>query len=118
MTQRQTVYSMLRRAHKDGVTNGAFAEAGILRYSARIKELRAEGHPIVRQRISGKCFKYTLLEGSAPTAAPASGDRPLPGGVGLPRPEYQAGAGAAVDAELIPIKPKPLSPYEYEREVA
>jgi hypothetical protein len=81
MTQRQTVLSMLKRAHKDGVTNGAFAEAGILRYSARIEELRKAGHFIVKQRVSGRCWKYTLLERS------------------VPRPEYQAGAGAAVDAE-------------------
>jgi hypothetical protein len=59
MTQRDVVYSMLRRAHKAGVTNGAFAEAGILRYSARIEELRREGHAIVKQRVSARCWKYT-----------------------------------------------------------
>jgi Helix-turn-helix domain len=93
MTQRDTVYSMLRRAHKDGVTNGAFAEAGILRYSARIRELRREGHPIARQRLSARCWKYTLLNASPAVAVPSAQTQPTPGH-------------------------KPMSPYEYEREVA
>lgn len=93
MTQRETVYTMLRRAHKDGVTNGAFAEAEILRYSARIEELRREGHAIVKQRVSAKCWKYTLLD-TQPT--------PVVHGV-----KAQTAPGH-----------KAMSPYEYEREVA
>lgn len=90
VTQRDTVYSMLRRAHKDGVTNGAFTEAGILRYSALL---------------------------SAPTAASASGDRPVSRDVGLPRPEYQAGADAAVEADagtLFSVAYQPTSHYREE----
>lgn len=118
MTQKETVYSMLRCAHKDGVTNGAFAEAGILRYSARIEELRREGHAIVKQRVSAKCWKYTLLQSSASTAAPVS-TGPVPYERRGPAPgNERAGTGAAVDGEMIPITHKPRSPYEYEREVA
>jgi Helix-turn-helix domain len=121
MTQRQTVLKMLDEARVDrrGVTNGEFADAGILRYSARIKELRKQGYRIAKQRLSAGGWRYTLLKDSGSTGAPASGDRQITGDVGLPRPEYQAGAGVPVDPEPFDTtERKPMSPYDYERLVA
>jgi hypothetical protein len=103
MTQRETVYTMLRRAHKDGVTNGAFAEAGILRYSARIEELRREGHAIVKQRVSAKCWKYTLLSG---VERPV--DRPIPA------PGSVDGSLSAEAETLFPVTRRAASHYREE----
>jgi hypothetical protein len=111
MTQRQTVLAMLRRADKYGITNGAFAEAGILRYSARIEELRKAGYPIVKQRVSAACWKYTLLQDSTSTATSVSGAQSTVEEASLPRLEYQAGAGAAVEAERL-FEVPPVSHYQ------
>ena len=59
MTQRDKVLAMLEES-PDGVTNAQFAAARILRYSARIEELREQGHEIVCERRSGSTFVYRL----------------------------------------------------------
>jgi hypothetical protein len=60
MTQRETVLTMLEQAGREGVSNGQFAEAGILRYSARIMELRKAGHLIEKHQVSAGTFRYEL----------------------------------------------------------
>lgn len=67
LSQTGKVLKMLRKAGKRGVENHKFPEARILRYSARIAELRQEGHNIYCERvfIRGKAtgiFKYYLTE--------------------------------------------------------
>lgn len=97
MTKKERVLSMLESAGDRGVTNREFNEAGIYRYSARIKELRDEGKIVDTIRIKGGYFKFRLapyspcgpVEGAAtvanahprvddlPESAPMpSGDRP------------------------------------------
>lgn len=68
MSQTTAVLKMLRKAGKHGVKNYEFPMRGILRYSARLGELRAEGFNIVAERIklnngrSTNVFTYTLIE--------------------------------------------------------
>lgn len=67
-TQAQRVEQMLRAAGPSGVTNGTFAVAGILRYAARLEELRNRGFVIETQRVKGGTFRYVLI--SEPDAGP------------------------------------------------
>lgn len=65
-TQNSKVYKMLKNS-KRGVENYRFPQAGILRYSARINDLRKDGHNILteRQIINGRhtgVYKYYLLD--------------------------------------------------------
>lgn len=59
-TQCERVEKMLRTAGDRGVTNATFAQAGILRYAARIEELRKSGLSIETRRCSAGTFTYTL----------------------------------------------------------
>jgi hypothetical protein len=89
----------------------------ILNFPGRMYDAEKEGHSFEVIGKRHKCKVFRLVEDSASTAASAGGDGACEFDAGLPGPEYQAGADAAVDAELIPITHKPRSPYEYEREV-
>jgi hypothetical protein len=68
MSQEAKLLSMLRKAGKHGVPNYRFPEAKILRYSARIGDLRNEGYDIICERVklpngrSTGVFKYILVE--------------------------------------------------------
>ena len=73
MSQRERVYTMLEQAGREGVTNGQFVDAQILRYSARIKELRDAGHRIEKHRITDGTFRYQLQP--VTQACPAEGPR-------------------------------------------
>ena len=86
MTKKEQVLSMLKAAGDRGVTNRELNEAGIYRYSARIKELRDEGTEVDTIRIKGGYFKFRLapfspcgpVEGAEDTANahPREGDLP------------------------------------------
>lgn len=70
MSQEQRVLAMLKRKKRWGVKNYEFADAGILRYSARIGELR-KTHRISCERLyrNGKAtntFIYRLIETPKP----------------------------------------------------
>ncbi len=54
-TQETRVLKMLK-ANRQGVANYQFANAGILRYSARILRLRKDGYGILsqRQKVNGR----------------------------------------------------------------
>ena len=69
MTKKEKVLSMLQAAGDRGVTNRELNEAGVYRYSARIKELRDEGTEILTTRVKGGLFKFRL----APPFTPAEG---------------------------------------------
>ena len=70
MTKKEQVLSMLEAAGERGVTNRQFTEAGIYRYSARIKELRDEGTNVDTIRIRGGYFKFRL---ASPPCGPVEG---------------------------------------------
>jgi hypothetical protein len=76
MTQRERVYTMLEQAGREGVTNGQFVDAHILRYSARIKELRDIGHRIEKHRITDGTFRYTLHSGKQPSLSSEGAGEP------------------------------------------
>lgn len=80
MTKREQVLSMLKAAGDRGVTNRELNEAGIYRYSARIKELRDEGVDVETVRIKGGYFKFRLVD--FPLSSPA--DSAPDGCKGLP----------------------------------
>lgn len=95
MTQRERVLTMLKQAGREGVTNGQFVDAQILRYSARIMELRNAGHVIEKHRITDGTFRYELQP--ANKACLAGGTRGVSGGLGgsetAPRGGSSAGEG-------------------------
>ena len=68
LPQTSKIIKLLWRAGKRGVPNYEFPKHGILRYSARINELRADGYDILCERQylpNGRAtniFRYTLIE--------------------------------------------------------
>jgi len=67
MSQTSKLLTMLKKAGKHGIENYKFPQQGILRYSARIADLRAEGFNIYCERVIIKgrytgTFKYFLIE--------------------------------------------------------
>lgn len=60
MTQREQVLRMLREAGEDGVSTAVFLAAHLPRYSARILELRREGHAIESIRVREGSWRYVL----------------------------------------------------------
>jgi hypothetical protein len=104
---------MLDQARVDhrGVTNGEFAEAGIIRYGARIKELRKEGYRIAKQRLSAGGWRYTLLfDVERPIDHP-----PGSGSESLISSHRVDGPLSAEPESLFEVEsPGPRSPYDYE----
>jgi len=67
MNQSTQLLKMLRKAGKHGVENYKFPQQNILRYSARIGDLRSEGFNIYCERVFVKgratgTFRYFLDE--------------------------------------------------------
>lgn len=77
MTQREQVLRMLQRAGEDGVSTAAFLEARLPRFSARIQELRREGHTIESIRVREGSWRY-LLSGAESVPAAFEGSAPSP----------------------------------------
>ena len=87
MTKKEQVLAMLQAAGDRGVTNRELNEAGIYRYSARIKELRDEGTEVDTIRIKGGYFKFRLVSPPCDPAEGAEGavaDTPRPRADDLP----------------------------------
>ena len=91
MTKKEQVLSMLEAAGDRGVTNRELNDAGIYRYSARIKELRDEGKTIDTVRIKGGYFRFRLAhipfvpaEGAAEADTPRPREDDLPESTPLP----------------------------------
>lgn len=67
LPQTSKIIKMLWKAGKRGVYNYEFPKHGILRYSARINELRADKYNILCERVylnNGRAtnvFRYTLI---------------------------------------------------------
>ena len=64
MTQKQTVLRLLQD-NPGGVTTADFCSAHVPRFSARIEELRKEGHRISSQRVREGQWRYRLSGGAA-----------------------------------------------------
>lgn len=68
MSQEAKLLHMLKQAGSHGIANYKFPEARILRYSARINDLRKQGYEILCERQvlpngrSTGVFKYYLIE--------------------------------------------------------
>ena len=62
MNQHERILEMLENAGEDGVINYHFVHRHILRYSARIKELRKEGYNISTQYVTKGVYRYILDE--------------------------------------------------------
>jgi len=69
MSQTSKILKMLEKAGSRGVMNYQFPRNNILRYSARIGELRADGYNIIAERIklkngrSTNVYRYVLIKG-------------------------------------------------------
>lgn len=69
ISQTSTILKMLKDAGEFGVNNYDFINRRITRFSARILELRADGHDILTERVklpTGRytnVYRYTLLKG-------------------------------------------------------
>lgn len=71
MSQTDRVLAMLRKRPASGVANYEFTDAGILRYSSRICELRKNGYHITSERLiyKGKTtntYLYRIVEPEKP----------------------------------------------------
>ena len=66
MTKREVVLSMLTNA-TGGVTGREFVDAGVFRYSARIKQLRDKGHMIESKRLGQGHYEFRLFRKSRKT---------------------------------------------------
>lgn len=60
MTQRERVFEMLREGPQE---TGDFLRAHIPRFSARIEELRREGHEITCTYLRSGAYRYELTTG-------------------------------------------------------
>jgi hypothetical protein len=70
--QQREVKEMLERAYPGGVSNGEFVDRHILRYSARVEELRKDyGLPIACEKRSGSTFIYRLEKRDGGGSGPA-----------------------------------------------
>jgi hypothetical protein len=82
--QRRKDAELLERAQPGGVSNGEFVHNKVLRYSARIEELRKDfGLDIACERRSGSTYIYRLRKdvdggGSSPAALLPGGKAPAP----------------------------------------
>ena len=60
-TQKETVLAMLDQAGPEGVTSNQFYAACLPRFGARIHELKAEGHEVVKEPVEDGHFRYILV---------------------------------------------------------
>lgn len=60
-TQKETVLAMLQGAGPEGVTSNQFYNACLPRFAARIFELKADGHQVVKEPVEKGHFRYILV---------------------------------------------------------
>lgn len=102
MTQRETVLKMLEDAGERGVTTAQFLDARIPRFSARIGELRKDGHPVHTKRLREGSFLFTLVR-QPPLSVDEhpeqdSGGRQVSSSVHSPGGRSGSGVGASIAA--------------------
>ena len=83
-TQKETVLAMLNEAGPEGVTSNQFYAACLPRFGARIHELKADGHDVVKEPVEQGHFRYILVGRHTASSPP----QPSPdlGEVGNPSP--------------------------------
>lgn len=105
-TQKQTVLAMLEAAGDRGVTSAEFYAAYLPRFSARLLELREEGHVVSSERLRDSAWRYTLLNSPAVSPAPtprASALTHTDAETGAaPSPPAPSGVGADETAAAVP----------------
>lgn len=91
MTKKDRTLAMLRAAagRGQGVTNRELNDAGVFRYSARIAELRSEGHPIETIRRKKGLYEFRL---ASPPCGPVGGATGVVADTTHPREEDLAGS--------------------------
>lgn len=106
MTKKQKTLELLRQAGEDGVDNRALVQAGVWRYSARIKELRDAGYNIRTERLEQGHFRFVLTEPSPPkvtvTEQAGSAD------------QQDAGGGPSLFPPPAPPRPRGYADPEWE----
>ena len=93
---------MLEDAGERGVTTAQFLDARIPRFSARIGELRKEGHPVHTKRLREGSFLFTLVR-QPPLSVDEhpeqdSGGRQVSSSVHSPGGRSGSGVGASIAA--------------------
>ena len=122
-TQKETVLAMLDEAGSEGVTSNQFYSACLPRFGARIHELKAEGHDVVKEPVEQGPFRYIWVgrNTAIPPPQPSPdlgevGNSPPnlglvdPQGPGTPNPSSMPGQLFEVEPE----QPEPVSHYEWE----
>lgn len=129
-TQKQTVLAMLDEAGPEGVTSNQFYAACLPRFGARIHELKAEGHQVVKEPVENGHFRYILVGRSmTPQQSPPDlgevGNSPPnlgvvdaqgPGEAEPPR-EVSPSSSSLPPGQLFEVEPEehqPVSHYEWE----
>lgn len=130
MTHKELALHLLREAGDRGVTTAEMLQAGVgSRYSARLLELRQEGHLIESERIREGSWLYTLTHDAERGGGGANPQRPgIPAATASPGAEGGAGesnrgslsAGAADTGALfdLPAPPREAALHDYEEEAA
>lgn len=101
---------MLTKAGDQGVTNRALNDAGIFRYSARIHELKKEGHDIRKRHVKDGLYIFTLENGAFPTDLEPGRVSP---GAATPQQETEPAGDvdSASPADPLPLfDPEPVPP--------
>lgn len=107
-SKKEITLRMLTEAGSEGVTNRQLNDAGIYRYSARIKELRFAGHDILTRRAVGGKFIFILRGGEPPLPA-AEKPGPSPGSATPKQTTDSAGFDKAAPADPLPLfEPSPI----------
>lgn len=121
MSQRADILHMLRVAPGRTVSSEQFLAAGIPRYSARIWELRNEGHRISMSPQKGRKTVVFRLEFDCMRDVERSGSDRSPDGPTSSAPAalsvtdgVEGSRSIARRRAAAPLSAKPLSPYEYD----
>ena len=129
-TQKETVLAMLEQAGPEGVTSNQFYAACLPRFGARIHELKAEGHEVVKEPVEEGHFRYILVGrspvpqqslpdlGEVGNSPPNLGtvDARGPGEAEHPR-EVSPSSSSLPPGQLFEVEPEehqPVSHYEWE----
>ena len=131
-TQKETVLAMLQGAGPEGVTSNQFYNACLPRFAARIFELKADGHQVVKEPVEKGHFRYILVGRngaiSPPQPSPDLGrdgntspnlgavDAQSPGEAEPPR-EVSPSSSSLPPGQLFEVDPEehqPVSHYEWE----
>ena len=129
-TQKETVLAMLDQAGPEGVTSNQFYNARLPRFAARIFELKADGHEVVKEPVEHGHFRYILVgrsrhpQQSPPDLGEVGNSPPNLGevdaqspGEAEPQREVSPSSSSLPPGQLFEVEPEqhePVSHYEWE----